>query len=593
MFALSFCVLLTSIWAVPAARWSAFCPARCQCNDAELTVNCADAGFEVVPLTLNPMVKQITIPRNIIANVDSAFGVYAHLEALDVSFNLVSKLGSRGLELRELRRLDLSHNSITIVERDAFEGLESLTHLTLKRNSISELPSNVFTPLHNLKVLDLSQNKISTIGAGSFHGLTSLERLVLRSNSLRHVPSDSFVYLPNLRSLDLGSNVLSMVDEAAFDHLKHLEELSMDQCALSVVHLEAFSGVAGLKKLYLQNNNLLVFPRAIASLSELDELNIGGNLIPKISVNDLRHLKKLKKLHLTRSENLERIEEDVFRHTPELEELWMEFNMQLEHLPASLLNHLRQLRKVSLRGNKLKYIHPALLPIEQLESFDVSGNPLVCNCSLSWLWQHMANRPHQYHNSSAVRCNGPSHLESDFLKSLSDGQLECRGESGRGILAVMLTSVFVFCLVGMILFLAWRRRITDARVGTIIKDLDSSPVNYASYDNHKYPYIIQPYTTLGRPISGQAFAPNAMLDPSSYTTLSPNALQSYLMSLNSVARPIVEPTSNRAYQTLSCNSRPNSGTSSSTSTTTDPGYETIDRQHQQQQQQAYQSLIYV
>lgn len=70
------------------------------------------------------MIKEITLPRNNIVSIDSAFGVYAHMEALDVSFNKIAKLGSKGLELKELRRLDISYNLITMVEKDAFEGLE-------------------------------------------------------------------------------------------------------------------------------------------------------------------------------------------------------------------------------------------------------------------------------------------------------------------------------------------------------------------------------------------------------------------------------------------------------------------------------------
>lgn len=487
---------------------------------------------------------------------------------------------------RTIRKLYSNINSLT--KPRTTRCLQSLTHLILKKNSIAELTSNVFTPLHKLKVLDLSHNKISSVSSGAFHGLTNLERLVLRSNALRHIPSDSFTYISTLRALDLGSNALSMVEESAFYHLNQLEELLLDQCALSQIHADAFVGVASLKKLNVQNNNLLVFPRAISRLTELEDLNVGGNLMPKISTNDLKHLRKLKRLHLTRSENLERIEEDVFRHTPELEELWMEFNMQLEHLPSTLLNHLRQLRKVSLRGNDLKYIHPELLPVDQLESFDVTKNPLVCNCSLTWLWRHMAQKPHAYHNSSAVRCHGPPHLHMDFLKSLSDVQLNCEGESGRGILAVTFTSLAVFVLVSVVLFLTWRRRISDARTGTIIKDLDTSPVKYASYDNHKYPYIIQPhaYTTL------QAHHPIAQalsvgpgnglpLEPS-YATLNPNALQSYLMSLNG-ALPV--DTGNRAYQILSCHTI-------SSRTPSDPGYETIGRFSDQCLSQQSQRLLH-
>lgn len=414
---------------------------------------------------------------------------------------------------------------------------QSLRTLILKKNLLTELHPNVFSELKSLEVLDLSNNHISAINPSAFTGLESIKKIILRANHFRAVPTESFIYLGHLKSLDLGSNALSMVDEAAFYHLSSLEELELDKCGIAQIDPSAFTGLKEIKSLNLQYNNIQSFPKAISSLEKLEELNIGGNLITRLSTKDLRTSYRLKKLTLSYSEMFSKIDEDAFAANLDLEEVVMEFNMQLENLPMNLFGGLPNLRHVSLKGNGIRHLDPHLLPVEMLDSFDVTKNPLECNCDLLWLWQHLQQDVF-YHNSSMVRCAGPSRLQGELLRNLDESDLDCGGDAKRGLLVGALTLFSgVLMVIGGIL-LWYRRRSTPQQdpVKTL-KQMETGASVYAQYQDNKYPYVLQPTIIQSMPTSNVGYA-----------GLTPRGLPSYMVSL---PRDTVRvDTSNHIYQTL-------------------------------------------
>lgn len=43
--------------------------------------------------------------------------------------------------------------------------------------------------------------------------------------------------------------------------------------------------------------------------------------------------------------------------------------------------------EISIRGNDLRTLDAAHFPLDRLHRLQLAGNPLVCNCSLLWLWR--------------------------------------------------------------------------------------------------------------------------------------------------------------------------------------------------------------
>lgn len=134
----------------------------------------------------------------------------------------------RGLE--KLRRIDLSSNSISWADADAFRLLPSLQELLLPENRLTALPE---LP-RSIVRLDARLNRIPSAGLRpeAFRDLKKLQFLHLSDNQLDFIP----VPLPeSLRSLHLQNNNIQTMHEDTFcdsqDHgqiRRALEDIRLD-----------------------------------------------------------------------------------------------------------------------------------------------------------------------------------------------------------------------------------------------------------------------------------------------------------------------------------------------------------------------------
>lgn len=116
-----------------------------------------------------------------------------------------------------LRNLQLSHNTLSSIKREALKGLTNLTSLSLHHNQIDVLEDHAFSSLSNLIFLDLSHNRIVAVSGASLAHLENLSDLDLRHNFLRALTADLILPLKKLKNLRLDDNDISIV---ASDALK-------------------------------------------------------------------------------------------------------------------------------------------------------------------------------------------------------------------------------------------------------------------------------------------------------------------------------------------------------------------------------------
>ena len=155
---------------------------------------------------------------------------------LSLSRNEVNYIADDGWEFcRALETLDMSHNSLLILERESLLNLPRLKRLYLQHNSISHVAtestqkdkplfgdvplleeiwldgnqishtiedtSAPFRSLRNLRLISLSQNQIQSVGKNAFGGgLDNLETIDLRGNVISTMQENAFEFLPNIRS---------------------------------------------------------------------------------------------------------------------------------------------------------------------------------------------------------------------------------------------------------------------------------------------------------------------------------------------------------------------------------------------------------
>ncbi|XP_062450789.1 opticin [Rhea pennata] len=180
------------------------CP-RCLCLGT--SAYCDDAGLERIP----PLPPQTAY-------------LYAR-------FNRIGQIRAGDFAgLKKLKHIDLTSNSISRADADAFRLLPSLQELILPGNRLTALPE---LP-RSIVRLDARLNRISSAGVrpDAFRDLTQLQFLYLSDNELDYIPSP----LPqSLRSLHLQNNNIQTVHEDTFcdsqDHShvrRALEDIRLD-----------------------------------------------------------------------------------------------------------------------------------------------------------------------------------------------------------------------------------------------------------------------------------------------------------------------------------------------------------------------------
>ena len=213
-----------------------------------------------------------------------------------------------------------------------------LSHLRLGKNSLSAITADWPAPLPSLITLDISQNLIIRLS------LTSL----------------------SLRKLDLSDNMLS----------------SLPPSSLSV---------PSLTTLNLAYNKLIQPPPPSLALPSLRSLSLSGNMIRRLEPSALAHLPSLTTLSLAALPRLEALSPLSLRDLHNLTSLSLASSRRLSPLPSDLFTTTPRLASLDLSHLPWTSLSASLLP-PSLSSLTLTGLPLVCDCSLLWLWEAQQQR---------------------------------------------------------------------------------------------------------------------------------------------------------------------------------------------------------
>lgn len=144
-----------------------------------------------------------------------------------------------------------------------------------------------------------------------------------------------------------------------------------------------------------------------------------------------------------------------------LERISLDGNRGLKELPARVLYSARYLRWVSLRRCSLSTLQPTQFPVDGLSALRVGGNPLVCNCSVHWLWNVI--RAEERRNESRLELDTHDIICTDeefagkALIALSEGSLRCR------LSPLYLSLTAAGCLVATAMILALIAHLTRSK----------------------------------------------------------------------------------------------------------------------------------
>lgn len=382
----------------------------------------------MLPIALNPSIQRLVIKSNKIKTIDSSIQFYAELTFLDLSSNHLMTIPQRTFAYqKKLQEVHLNHNKIGQISNKTFIGLSAVTVLNLRGNQISELHQGTFTPLLKIEELNLGENRIGYLDPKAFDGLSQLRILYLDDNALTTVPDPViFQAMPSLAELFLGMNTLQSIQAGAFQDLKGLTRLELKGASLRNISHDSFLGLQELRILDLSDNRLDRIPSVgLSKLVRLEQLSLGQNDFEVISEGAFMGLKQLKRLEVNGALRLKRVMTGAFSDNGNLEYLNLSSNKMLLEVQEGALSGLSQLKHVVLKANALTSLAEGLFPWKDLQTLDLSENPLSCDCRVMWLHNLLVAKNASQDDVSELLCEFPERLRGESLRHLNPAMMGC------------------------------------------------------------------------------------------------------------------------------------------------------------------------
>ena len=329
-----------------------------------------------------------------------------------------------------VEKVYLQRNHIETIEDCAFCDLPGLCYLNLDDNRIHFIHPNAFNGTH-LKYLYLLYNQLSYFPNLDSVGST-LEVLDLSHNSmLASISKENVTCFEKLTSFNLGHTLIGEIPDLSQMPAKDiLQILNLNDIGMTELNTTSLSYLPKLTDLYLAANYLSDLP-ALGNLpfaNTLVKLVIGGNLIRSLKNDTFAGCTMLSTISWYSSE-LTEFPADVF--LPVSSTLtYLALNNNLLSLNDSTwfpewLSSMSSLRVLTLTDNIIETL-PDIYSggrTNSLTDLCLDGNPLVCDCRLSWMKDvdglniHMDDEP----------CRSPSEMISRSWTSLLKMELcQCK-----------------------------------------------------------------------------------------------------------------------------------------------------------------------
>lgn len=132
-------------------------------------------------------------------NVQDLGWVYSNLESINIPDTV------------QLKKLTLTGNNITRINRGNLNNQLELFYLSLIDNQIEEIDKNAFVGLEKLRTVNLMYNRLSEIANETFHPLVGLNYIDFEHNLLTRIDEDLFSQNRNLSSIYLEFNRINKI----------------------------------------------------------------------------------------------------------------------------------------------------------------------------------------------------------------------------------------------------------------------------------------------------------------------------------------------------------------------------------------------
>ena len=331
--------------------------------------------------------RNVYYERSKVKEIPDGIKDFQSLEELNIKGNGLESVDNGILQLKNLRKLTISSNSISQIPD--ISSLCNLEFLDCSSNSITDIPESIFSLL-KLKILDFGYNHNIKSISDKIHQLQDLESLSLEVNDIEFLPP-KFSQLKNLLSLNVSvnplKNHLDIITKLpkltslnicenrckeeqisipnSIKNLKLLTYLDMSYCNLKDIPA-CIGELKNLEYLNLENNEIETIDPAVGSLSNLATLNLSHNknlsAIPQTSGN----LENLEVLNLNGCKNITEISDNLSK----LKQLK---TIELSHTQIEKIDfvyEMTQLENLQLFQTKVNELLPKIKQLSNLEVLD-------------------------------------------------------------------------------------------------------------------------------------------------------------------------------------------------------------------------------
>ncbi|GMT09691.1 hypothetical protein PFISCL1PPCAC_988, partial [Pristionchus fissidentatus] len=175
----------------------------------------------------------------------------------------------------------------------------------------------------------------------------------------------------------------------------NLHTLILNDNRISAIPPRAFAGYTGLENLHISNNPITSLnPSSFEVLNNLTYLTLINANLTKLERAPFEHLNNLEILDVSVNPIVD-IEEDAFEPLHNLKNLGMLRNNITKIDKRLFAGRLPNLISLDLSNNQLKSFENGTFD-KPIESIKLEGNPIVCDESLDWFVQWLADQRKSY-----------------------------------------------------------------------------------------------------------------------------------------------------------------------------------------------------
>ncbi|XP_059059631.1 toll-like receptor 3 [Achroia grisella] len=254
--------------------------------------------------------------------------------------------------------------------------IDVLTKLDLSMNSISTIEFNAFQYLVRLISLNLSYNKL-TIFRINADELTYIEYLNLSNNYITQLNYECFLSMNKLQNLDLSYNYIDYIPDLIFVNNYHLKHINMTFNGLKVLqnfHIKIFHSEGGIFD--LSNNAISILNLALGEGTGLNKLILNSNNISDTTNIDLKHQVDLKYIDMSKN-YIQYLNSSSLCLPINITYLDLSFN-EISKIAPATFNKFKQLKVLRLSHNVLNGIQYGMFQgLEGLQNLNISYNDIV------------------------------------------------------------------------------------------------------------------------------------------------------------------------------------------------------------------------